>query len=245
MTDSLKTLLRSLWESKSERDQQRLVGASNISNECTRCLAGDMALALPGVEVGSAPQSEYMMGAKIGTAIHEYLENEIKKYDWGVPETKVILGEIEGYGVIKSTSDVYVPSLFAIVDHKTTTIKKLDIIRTLVQLKRLDEVPEFEPDTHTLARKKVKRYLVQGNLYGLGAENRGDKVETVALNFIPRDSKKIDDQWVYQVDYDRGVAERAFDRAARIWKALEGGEELSTFKSDPHCYTCSVLRKAE
>lgn len=237
MTGStLKSFLRSLWTEKSERDLQRLVGASNLSNECTRCLAGDMA----GEE---QPPSEYVMGAKIGTAVHLYLEEEVKKYDWGVPETKVILGEIPGYGVIKSTSDLYVPSLFAIVDHKTTTIKKLEIIRSLVQLDRLHNIPEFEPDTHTEARKKVKRYLVQGNLYGLGAENRGDKVETVALNFIPRDSKKIDDMWVYEVDYDRDVAIRALARGQKIWDALVAGKQLDTFKSDPDCYTCNVLRK--
>lgn len=236
MTDSLKTLLRSLWEVKSERDLQKLVGASNISNECTRCLAGDMA--------GEAqPQSDYVMGAKIGSHIHLGLEEEIKRTDWGIPETKVILGEIPGYGVIKSTSDLYVPDLFAIVDHKTTTIKKLEIIRALVQLGRMDDIPEFEPTTHTEARKKTKRYLVQGNLYGLGAENRGDKVETIALNFIPRDAKKIEDMWVYEVDYNRDIAERALDRAARIWKALEGGKELSTFKSDATCFVCSTLRK--
>lgn len=236
MTDSLKTLLMSIWKAQTARDKQRLVGPSNISSECTRCLAGDMA-------GEDQPESEYTMGAKIGTAIHLWEEEEAKSLDWAVPETKVTIGEIPGYGTIKGTSDLYVPSLFSVVDHKTSTLKKVEIYRTLVQLQRMDEAPEFEPETHTVGRKTIKRYLVQANLYGMGVENRGDKVETVALNFIPRDAKKYSDIWIYPVDYSREIAERALDRAARIWKALEGGKELSTFKSDATCFVCSTLRK--
>ena len=52
---------------KTDRDRQRKVGASNMSNACSRCLADD----LLGIPQGSSP---YNMGAIVGTAIHEYLE---------------------------------------------------------------------------------------------------------------------------------------------------------------------------
>lgn len=243
MTGSrLKDLLRSLWLEKSERDKQRLVGASNLSNECTRCLAEQMAAMLSGVILGESPVSKYIMGAKIGTAIHLYLEEQAKTKSWAQPETKVIVGKIEGYGVIKSTSDLYIKSLKAIVDHKTSTKAKVEIYRTLVDLDMMHEVPEIEPDTYRAGRKTVKRYLVQGNLYGLGCENRGDEVATVALFFIPRDSKTIDDTWIHEVDYDRDVAIRALDRGQRIWDALVAGKKLDTFKSDVDCYVCNRQR---
>lgn len=202
-----------------------------------------MAVMLPGYTVGEPPQSEYVMGAKIGTAIHLWLEEEIKATDWGVPETKVIVGEIKGYGVIKSTSDLYVPDLKAIVDHKTSTIEKLSVYKSLEQMGMLEEAPAIEPDTYRKGRKTVKRYLVQGNMYGLGVENRGDPVSTVALNFIPRDAKKVSDMWVHEVDYSRETALRALARGQKIWDAMVAGKQWDTFKSDDDCYVCEVLRK--
>lgn len=242
---SLKQRLVGLWTEWSERDKQRLVGASNLSNECTRCLAEEMSLALISEESQyDRPPSEYVMGAKIGTAVHLWLEEEAKRYEWAVPETKVVVGEIEGYGVINSTSDLYVKDLFAVVDHKTTTIDKLKVIRYLKQVNRLDDPPEFETDIHRQARKKVKRYGVQGNLYGKGVEDRGQRVDTIALNFIPRDAKKIEDMYVLEFDYDRGIAERALTRGQKIWDALVAGKTVESFKSDFDCYTCNVLRKS-
>lgn len=240
----LKERLLSLWTEQSNRDKQRLVGASNLSNECTRCLAEEMALMLVSVdEQYDRVQSEYVMGAKIGTCVHLWLEEELKRKTWAVPETRVIIGEIQGYGILKSTADLYVKDLFSVVDHKTTTIEKLKVIRYLKQMDKLDEVPEIEPDTHRQARKKVKRYGVQGNLYGKGIEDQGQRVDTIALNFIPRDAKNIEDMYVLEFDYDRSIAERALARGQKIWDALVVGKAVGSFKSDIDCYTCSVVRK--
>ncbi len=240
----LKQRLKRLWTEQSERDQQRLVGASNLSNECTRCLAEEMHLMLESSdEQYDRVQSEYVMGAKIGTAVHLWLEEELKKHSWAVPETRVIIGEIKGYGALKSTSDLYVKDLFAVVDHKTTTIEKLKVIKYLEKMGHLEEAPEIELDTHRAARKKVKRYGVQGNLYGKGIEDQGQRVDIIALNFIPRDAKKIEDMHVLEFEYDRSIAERALDRGQRIWDALTAGKQVETFKSDIDCYTCNVVRK--
>jgi hypothetical protein len=204
-----------------------------------------MALMLdsPDEDQWDRPASEYVMGAKIGTAVHLWLEEQAKQHSWAVPETRVIIGEIKGYGVLKSTSDLYVTDLFAVVDHKTTTIEKLKVIRYLKQMGLLEEGPEIELDTHRAARKKVKRYGVQGNLYGKGIEDQGQRVDTIALNFIPRDAKKIEDMYVLEFDYDRGIAERALTRGQKIWDALVSGKSVESFKSDFDCYTCNVLRK--
>lgn len=241
--ETLKDILRGLWTPPTERDMQRLVGPSNLSNECSRCLAEDM-LPMLGVPVLSEkPESQYTMGAKIGTAIHSYLEEEALKRDDLIPETKVTVGEIKGYGVIKGTSDLYVPRLRTIVDHKSSTIAKVQVYRFLKQMDRLNNIPDFETDEHAKSRKVIKRYKVQADLYGLGVENRGDEVKYVALNFIPRDAKTYDDLYVMEFDYDRESALRALARAQKIWDALVAGRDIATIKSDEHCFVCNVLRK--
>src|SRR5690606_36916212 len=98
MSESLRDILVGLWKRPTERDLQRLVGPSNISNPCSRCLAEDMLQ-------HEQPESQYTMGAKIGTAIHSHLEEEALKRPDLTPETKVTIAEVEGYGIIKGTSD--------------------------------------------------------------------------------------------------------------------------------------------
>lgn len=236
MSESLRDLLVGLWKVPTDRDKQRLVGPSNISNECSRCLAEDLLQ-------HEQPESQYTMGAKIGTAIHESLEREALKRPDLTPETKVTIAEVEGYGVIKGTSDLYIKKRKAVVDHKSSTKEKVDVYRTLKTLGRLNEPAEFEPETYTKGRKVVKRYKLQADIYGLGVENRGDEVETVALNFIPRDAKTYDDLYVMEFDYDREAALRAIERVRRLWSALQEGRDPATIKSDEHCFVCSVLRK--
>lgn len=227
-----------LLSGTTDRDQQRKVGASNMSNPCTFCLARDMAVMLDsGVE--PAPRGKYFMGSVIGTAIHNLLEERAKDNPDYLPEIRVELGEIPGYGVIKSTSDLYIISKNAVNDWKTTTREKLKWLRMVPD----SEPSEYEFDGLTQARYKVKTYLTQGQLYGMGMEKAGYKVKTVSLIFIARDAKTTEDIWAYTVDYDRKVAEVAFDRAKKIWQALSTGKELGTFKSNPLCYTCSVERR--
>lgn len=224
-----------LLSGETERDQQRKVGASNMSNPCTYCLARDMAAMLDS-SIEPAPRGKYFMGSVIGTAIHNLLEERAKENPDYLPEIRVELGEIPGYGVIKSTSDLYIVSKKAVNDWKTTTREKLKWLRMVPG----SEPSEYEFDGLTQARYKVKTYLTQGQLYGMGMEKAGYKVKTVSLIFIARDAKTTEDIWAYTVDYDRKAAEVAFDRATRVWNALEQGKELGTFKSNPLCYSCSV-----
>ena len=69
----VKRLTLDLLKSPSERDQQRKVGASQISNPCDYCLGR----ALKG---GPSEPNKWWLGARIGTAIHNALEAEEKKH---------------------------------------------------------------------------------------------------------------------------------------------------------------------
>lgn len=228
-TYDLKPLLISLLSEETERDQQRLVGASNLSNPCSRCLAEDMA----GVSQERGP---YYLGAVIGTGVHALLEERAAKRPNLRPEMRVVVGEIPGYGVIKSTTDLYDIENEAVGDWKTTTREKLKTYKTVPRL------PESDLDTELLARARwtMRRYLVQINLYGKGVEDSGLPVRTVNIGFIPRDAKTEADLWCWSQPYSRDVADRALDRATRIWQAMEQGKKPESFKSHEHCYPCSV-----
>lgn len=186
-----------------------------------------------------APRGKYWLGAVIGTAIHNLLDARAQDSEDLLPEYRVVVGEIPGYGVIKSTSDLYVKSLKASADYKTTTREKLRNYRDAVRL----PVTELDTETIIKARLTLRQYLTQLMLYGLGMENAGFEVETVNIIFICRDSKTVDDVWVHGVPYDRQVAQAALDRATRLWQALEQGRKPETFKSHELCYVCNVLRK--
>lgn len=228
----LKALLISLLSEETERDQQRLVGASNLSNPCTRCLAQDMA---------GEPQErgDYYLGAVIGTAIHGLLEERASKREGLRAEMRVVVGEIPGYGIIKSTTDLYDEANEAVDDWKTTTREKLKTYKTVPRLPPSD----LDTDLMLKARWTMKQYNVQTNLYAKGVEDMGFPVRSVNIGFIARDAKTEADVWAFSQPYDRRVAERALDRATKIWQALEQGKKPESFKSHDHCYPCSVRNR--
>src|SRR5665647_828476 len=108
-------MMLDLLREPTDRDKQVSIGASNASNPCTRCLADDL-LGIP------QQQSGAFMGAVIGTAIHNLLEKRVEKMhsEW-MPEQRVSIGYLEGYGEVKSTTDLYIPSEQLAHDHKSTT----------------------------------------------------------------------------------------------------------------------------
>ena len=218
----------SILRAETERGRQVSIGASNMSNGCTYCLARDM--------VGNPqPQSIYYLGARIGTAIHEYLEANNPTPDTVLGEQKVIVGEIPGYGTVKSTTDAFFTESGVCADWKTTTREKLKWIKLAVQ----DEPNEYETTKVVEARAKVSSYQRQVWLYGRGLENAGHKVESCAIVFIGRDGLTDNDVWEFQFPYSRKQADATFDRAVRLWEHLQSGNDVESLKSPPTCWTCS------
>lgn len=210
---------RNVVLAKDARDKQRKVGPSNLSNPCTKCLANDL-LGVP------QPESIYNMGAKIGTAIHGWLEELIKEHQptWE-PEQKVTLGTLGTYGRVSGSLDLYVPEDKMIVDFKTTTRVKMQGL-----------LNEFQEDTPS---GKVQAYIAQTHLYGLGAENAGKDVDRITIVFIPRDSVTYDDIRTRSVPYDREYALHVWERALALWTWLdEENGDPETLETDPHCYYC-------
>lgn len=207
-----------------ERDQQVKVGASNLSNPCTYCLAQDM------LGVPQAP-NRYSMGALIGKAIHNEIDHSNTDPDT-LGEQKVILGEIPGYGVVKSTSDLYhVPSR-TVVDWKTTVKEKLKYLKRAV----VEEPDDLEPTKVKEARFKVNAYINQTLLYGRDFPD----VARCAIVFICRDGSTEDDIWEYSFDFNKERSDRVWDRGVRLWAWLTEGGDPETLPQHPHCYACAT-----
>ncbi len=225
---------RNILSRPTDRDQQVSIGASNLSNPCARCLAEQM---LSGQE-STLYGTQYWLGAVIGTAVHAYLDERNTDPN-ALKERKVTIGEIPGYGVVRSTSDLFHKPAHCVVDWKTTVRDKLVYIKRALT----EEQHDLEATKTAQMRHKVSGYVNQIMLYGLGMENEGETVERVALVFICRDGKGDADIWGWDTEYDREHALKVFDRGARLWAWLQEGHTPDELPSAYHCWPCSMRRE--
>ena len=234
-----------MFAQETARDKQKLIGASNFSNPCNKCLAEDML----GVK---RREGNARMGAVIGTAIHELAESRLNNDPelnelFGNPdvEQRLTLGEVEGYGVIKSTADLYIPDLLTVLDWKTTTREKL---RDIDEVFGLDLY--VDPELYSTSRYdklmetlfKVKMYLNQLHAYAKGCVESGRPVEDLAIAFVPRDSVTYEDIKVYKVKYDPELAEKVWNRVGLLWKMLQEGKTPHNFDGHEYCWYCRNRR---
>lgn len=222
-----------MLKNPSERDRQRKVGASQISQPCDYCLAN----ALTGG--GHQEPSRWWLGARLGTAIHETLEKEeyanvdkpksyhFEALEGALIEERITLGTISGYGTIGSKPDLVLTKYNHLVDHKTTTRDKL-------KKYKLDGVPIA--------------YVYQTQLYAWGLNKSGVKIESITLNFICRDGSTDDDVWTYTFPYDEALALKAWERLDLIWRYITDNNNLKnpstklidTLESHPDCFKCNM-----
>lgn len=214
-----------------ERDKQVKIGASNLSNGCTRCLGRQMSAGQQS-EIYTSP---WWLGAKLGTATHEYLDNHNPHPELVNGEAKVELGTIEGYGTVRSTTDAYFVVEEVCADWKTTTRDKLKFIKAAIN----DEPNEYETTKVTEARYKVIGYQRQLFLYALGLIRAGKPVKECAIVFICRDGTNENDIWEWSFPYDEAKAQEVWDRGVRLWKYLEDGGSVEDLKPHKLCWSCN------
>lgn len=225
---TLKSLATSLLRTETDRDKQYKVGASQISNPCTKHLAMDLA----GIK---QPPSKYWLGAVIGTAVHNALEAAIAKSDapeleGAVVEQKITLGEIPGYGVISSKPDLVLPKLNHLVDWKTSTRAKTKKIQAWV-----DGTKQDASTTYTM-----QKYIGQTQLYAWGVTQSGLQIDNISLVFINRDGTSESDVLEYTFGYDESIALALWDRLVVLWEELQGGAHPESYSGHPECFNCSV-----
>lgn len=226
--NDIKELAIDLFKQKSERDNQKKVGASNISNPCTKHLAHDL-VGTPEAEI------KYWMGGKIGTAIHSFLESAIDSsdnriLDGALVEQKITLGDIAGYGTVNSKPDLVLPSSNHLVDWKTTSRAKVKKLQNLV-----DGLKDDAESLYTL-----QKYIGQIQLYAWGLNKAGTQIDRATLVFINRDGTYENDIWTYTVDYDESIAVALWNRVTNLWHELQDGAHPEDYPDDPHCFKCSI-----
>lgn len=218
-----------LLQAPTERDLQTRVGASDLSNQCSRCLA-DALLALK-TEVDESP---FWLSPRLGTALHLLVEQRAPKHG-ALPEHKLVLGELPGYGPVKSTADLYHIEQRAVIDVKSTKRNKLAFYRRVIE--------ENDPAESLIpARNTVETYLNQIMLYGRGYELEGRGVDQVGILFVCRDGAGDNDVWGWMVPYDRARADAVWARAAALWVWLDTGNDPDTLKRAEGCWVCTNLR---
>jgi hypothetical protein len=145
------------------------------------------------------------------------------------------MGELAGYGTIKSTTDLYVPTIYTVVDYKSTTKAKIKYIKDALY----DPESTYEATAVKEARFKVGGYRNQGQSYGRGLVQAGHRVDWVSLLFVCRDGTGDADIWPWTEPYDQERADQVWHRVERLWAWLNDGHDPEELTSHPHCYTCT------
>lgn len=226
-SEKVRRLTLDLLKTRSKRDKQVKIGASQIGNPCDYCV-GMQLLGIP------QPPNRWWMGARIGTSVHTALESEETKHifnpesyhfealEGALIERKIQIGVLEGYGAINSSPDLVLTKYNLLVDHKTTTKDKL-------KKYKLDGVP--------------KVYVYQTQLYAWGLNKSGVKIDTITINFVCRDGLTDDDVYCISFPYDSSYALAAWGRLETIWNYLLQGEDsreaLESLSSHEDCFSCS------
>lgn len=229
LTDAeVKQLTIDLFQQESERDKQKKVGASQISDPCTRHLAHAL------VQTARGPQ-KYWLGGKIGTAVHGFIEDSIASSSNvlvadAIVERKIELGFLDGYGSISSKPDLVLPSNSHLIDWKTTTRAKIKKLQNFI-----DGVKQDKDSEYTL-----RKYVGQAQLYAWGLNRAGSSIEKVTLVFINRDGTNENDIATFSVDYDEEFAVGLWTRLENLWKELEAGAHPESYAPTDGCYMCAI-----
>ena len=211
--------IRDILKRPTERDKQRKVGASQLSNLCSKCLGEAMA-------TGANHQSKYNLGAITGTAIHSYIEDRNQDLN-ALKEFNGLIDIIPGYGEITSTTDIYRVDKRQVLDIKTTTRDKLD-----------GYLRDWETDT---PNSTLTRYFYQAHLYAYMIEA---DVESVGIVFVCRDGQIVDRDVVgISMPYREEIAVSVMDRAKRLWAWLEANDyDWTQLDSHDDCFVCNNVR---
>lgn len=225
----------SLLRQESDRDRQKKIGASDISDPCAFHLAKKL------MNEPDVP-SKYWLSAKIGTAIHSLLEDAIEVVDFSeVPELegalvekKITLGELEGYGAISSKPDLAIIKGSHLIDWKSSSRDKTRKMQKAI----------FGESKDASVIYSLKKYYAQTQLYSMGLNKQGTEIDGCSLVFINRDGTTENDIWEYTFPYDESYAIASWQRLESIWLALQTNKDYNQFEREADCFKCKVTDPA-
>lgn len=232
----VKDLTVRLFKRETERDKQRRVGASQISDPCTYHLARALA------NVPEAP-AKYWLGGKIGTATHLLIEDSISKasledfpeLEGCMVEEKITLGKLRNYGVVSSKPDLVLTKNKHLIDWKTSTRDKARKLQ-----KVLDGIENNETIKDTATFYTFQKYVSQAQLYAWGLNQSGIPIDTCSLVFINRDGTTDADIFTYTFDYSEDLAVALWVRLESLWSSVESGIDIETLERNGDCFKCAI-----
>lgn len=218
LADALRTMVTE-HDAGADRSQQAHLGPSEIGDPCTRCLAAKIL----GIHVRTHSAYDDGWRAIVGTAVHSWLDEAAAAFNvrhdearW-YPECRVQPDE----RLLPSGGrcDLYDAHTRTVIDHKTTSAKKLTAYRL---------------------NGPGLTYRRQAHLYGLGYANAGHDVANVALAFWLRDGM-VRDLYVWTEPYNAQIATDTLRRYDTLRALCESGgvAVLDSLPSDPGCFECS------
>lgn len=192
------------------RSLQKEIGPSEIGNPCARALAYRIwELDHPGIgrPVG-VEKKEAGKGAGdptwysvIGTALHAWLADTVAKYitEFSLPPA-MIEQRVTAIDDLSGTSDLF----WSYWDNTVVDWK----------VKGKDEM------TRMAGGDRPQKYLVQGQIYGMGVAAQGLPVHNIAQVYLPR-SGRLRDLVVHVQKFDPDMAGEAIERRFRIGNNLQ------------------------
>lgn len=231
----IKDIAVGLLRQQSDRDKQKLIGASDFSDPCTYHLAKKLLGKDDDVQ-------KYWLGAKIGTGVHSVLEDAIENADLtempelagALVERKITLGELPGYGVIKSKPDLAMVEGTHLVDWKTTLRPKSRKMQRVL----------FEDANLPDMQYTLEKYYAQTQIYAWGLNKEGVEIDGISVVFVNRDGTTEDDVWTWTFEYNPEYAQKAWDRLVGIWNTMKDGFTPDLFERHPECFKCKVTDPA-
>lgn len=204
-----------------DRDKQVKVGPSELGG-CAYCVGHRMSQL---TDEPARPRGDEGFGyaAHIGTMCHYWLEHELRLDYEGIREGKVPVFDIEGYGTISGSCDLYIPELATTFDWKFPGKWSYDKLK--LALSRGGE-PSLQ-------------YRLQQQLYAEGQRKLGRPIERCVIVFFPRHSNNINDVVFWEEAFNPELVAAVKERTETIWLYVQEGQ-LAEIPSDDDCYTCST-----
>ena len=205
-------------QAPTERDKQRLVGASQIGG-CPYHLGLAM---LQSHDLAEKEETPSGMGAWIGTGVHLNIEHTLNLPD-SKQELQVEIFDIPGYGMVKGNVDMFWRN--RVWDWKV--LGKASMQKMQFQYR---QTPNRIPHT---------TYRTQQHLYGFGLIQAGYKVEDVNIVAIPKLSNRFEDIQLFTEAYNQELVDKSIERAKTIWQFASDGRLNDLPRDLDNCYDCS------
>jgi hypothetical protein len=209
----------------SSRSLQTKLGPSEVG-ACTFCIGYTMAAKL--CEMPPRELDPFGYAAHIGTMAHYYLEHKLDLVHGAGYEIDSIreaklknIFEVEGYGSISGSCDLFVPDWERTFDYKFPGKWSYDKVKLAIAK---GGAPSMQ-------------YRVQQQIYAQGFLQAGYTVTNTVIIFLPRHSNELNDVLFWEEPVNQELYEKAIARTELIWEYVLDGQ-LDELPSDVDCFTC-------